>query len=98
MYFDPWSYLSPWSSPSRDRYEDDESATWFEHFAKGFTGMGVIGFLKVVFAQPFAYFRFGGGRGRAATGRDRAEQVSWIIIAIGVFTFLAVSVISFPAI
>jgi hypothetical protein len=92
MYFDPWSYLSPWSSSSYDYYyEDDEPVTWYEHFAKGFAGMGVIGFLKIIFASPFAYFRFGGGGRRGTTGRDRAEQVSWIIILIGVFTFLVVS-------
>ncbi|KAF2659428.1 hypothetical protein K491DRAFT_766110 [Lophiostoma macrostomum CBS 122681] len=88
IYFDPWSFLSPWSSTDY-YYDDDEAASWIEHFVKGFTSMGVIGFLKVIFAQPFAYFRFGGGsRGRAATGRDRMEQVGWIIILIGVATFL----------
>lgn len=56
--------------------------------------MGVIGFLKVLLASPFAYFRIGGGGGRGrATGRDRVEQVSWIIILIGVFTFLVVRVL-----
>ncbi|PSN68958.1 hypothetical protein BS50DRAFT_329324 [Corynespora cassiicola Philippines] len=88
MYLDPWSYVLPWSSGRTDyyRYEDDEPSTWTEHFAKGFTGMGVIGFLKVILASPF-YFRMGGGRGRQ-TGRDRYEQISWIIILIGVATFL----------
>ncbi|KAH8627714.1 hypothetical protein IG631_17482 [Alternaria alternata] len=69
-------------------YEDEESATWYEHFAKGFASMGVLGFLKVLIASPLSYFRIGGGRGRT-TGRDRYEQVSWIIILIGVGTFLA---------
>lgn len=53
--------------------------------------MGVLGFLKVLIASPLSYFRIGGGRGRN-TGRDRYEQVSWIIILIGVGTFLAVRV------
>jgi len=92
LYVDPWSYM-PWSSYSRRDYgyqlEDDEPATWFEHFAKGFASMGVLGFLKVLLASPFSYFRIGGGGGRARTGRDRVEQVSWIIIVIGVGTFLA---------
>jgi hypothetical protein len=91
MYVDPWSYLTPWAS-SRPQYyyEDDESAGWVEHFLKGFTSMGVIGFLKVLLASPFSYFRLGGTRGRGNTGRDRYEQVSWIIILIGVSTFLVV--------
>ena len=93
LYVDPWSFLSPWSR-SDYYYEDEEPATWFEHFLKGFTGMGVIGFLKVLLASPLAYFRIGGGGGRGrATGRDRMEQVSWFIIMIGVFTFLLVCIL-----
>ncbi|KAF2463458.1 uncharacterized protein BDR25DRAFT_319978 [Lindgomyces ingoldianus] len=87
MYLDPWSYLTPWSSSEQYYYEDDEPSGWTEHFLKGFTSMGVIGFLKVLFASPFSYLRLGGGRGRN-TGRDRYEQISWIIILIGVLTFL----------
>jgi hypothetical protein len=92
LYLDPWSFLSPWSGPSESDYAyyyEDESSTWYEHFAKGFASMGVLGFLKVLIASPLSYFRIGGGRGRT-TGRDRYEQVSWIIILIGVGTFLAV--------
>ncbi|KAF2017104.1 hypothetical protein BU24DRAFT_420128 [Aaosphaeria arxii CBS 175.79] len=89
LYVDPWSFFPPWSSQEYDYYyEDDEPVGWFEHFAKGFASMGVIGFLKMLIASPLAYFRIGGG-GRRNTGRDRYEQISWIIILIGVFTFLA---------
>jgi hypothetical protein len=98
MYVDPWSYLTPWAS-SRPQYyfEDDEPAGWVEHFLKGFTGMGVIGFLKILLASPLRYFRFGGGtRGGGNTGRDRYEQVSWIIILIGVSTFLVVCICKCP--
>ncbi|KAF2829877.1 hypothetical protein CC86DRAFT_317218 [Ophiobolus disseminans] len=92
LYVDPWSYM-PWNSRARPIYGyddvDDEPSTWYEHFAKGFASMGVLGFLKVLVASPFSYFRIGGGGGRrATTGRDRVEQVSWIIIVIGVATFL----------
>jgi len=91
LYVDPWSYMpwNSWSRPSYGYYDlDDEPATWYEHFAKGFASMGVLGFLKVLVASPFSYFRFGGGSRRASTGRERAEQVSWFIILIGVATFL----------
>ena len=55
--------------------------------------MGVLGFLKVLIASPLTYFRIGGGGGRGrTTGRDRYEQVSWIIILVGVGTFLAVCI------
>jgi hypothetical protein len=90
LYLDPWSFLSPWSRPDpRYYYPDDDRSSWYEHFAKGFASMGVLGFLKVLVASPLSYFRMGGGRGRN-TGRDRYEQVSWIIILIGVGTFLMV--------
>ncbi|KAF2105331.1 hypothetical protein BDV96DRAFT_509583 [Lophiotrema nucula] len=88
MYLDPWSYLMPWSSSNHYYYDDEEPYTWYEHFAKGVASMGVLGFLKVILASPLSIFRIGGGRGRA-TGRDRYEQVSWLIILIGVVTFLA---------
>ena len=94
LYLDPWSYLLPWSSFTKSDYiydEDKSPFTWYEHFAKGFASMGVLGFLKVIVASPFSYFRFGGGRART-TGRDRYEQVNWIIIMIGVGTFLTVRI------
>jgi len=93
LYLDPWSFLSPWSGLSGSdyaHYYEDESSTWYEHFAKGFASMGVLGFLKVLIASPLSYFRIGGGGRGRTTGRDRYEQVSWIIILIGVGTFLAV--------
>jgi hypothetical protein len=94
LYFDPWGTLMPWSSSGRSYYHEPvpEVDSWTEHFAKGFAGMGVLGFVKVLITSPLSYFRIGGGRGRA-TGRDRYEQVSWIIILIGVGTFLAVCII-----
>jgi len=92
LYFDPWSTLMPWANSNRDYYyvPEEETDSWTEHFAKGFAGMGVLGFLKVIVTSPLSYFRIGGGGRGRATGRDRYEQVSWIIILIGVGTFLAV--------
>lgn len=90
LYVDPWGFLSPWSSSYDDYYYEDEAASWSEHFAKGLASMGVLGFLKALLASPLQLFRIGGGRGRN-TARERYEQVSWIIIVIGVGTFLLVS-------
>jgi hypothetical protein len=91
LYLDPWSFLFSWSGPSEtdySYYDEDESSSWYEHFAKGFASMGVLGFLKVLLASPLSYFRIGGGGRGRTTGRDRYEQVSWIIILVGVATFL----------
>ncbi|KAF1978027.1 hypothetical protein BU23DRAFT_577525 [Bimuria novae-zelandiae CBS 107.79] len=88
LYVDPWSFLMPWSTSSYDYYMDEDRVTWSKHFAKGLASTGVLGFLKVLLASPLQIFRIGGGRGRA-TARDRYEQVSWVIILIGVGTFLA---------
>jgi hypothetical protein len=95
LYVDPWSFLSPWSSSYNDYYYEDEPASWYEHFAKGLASMGVLGFLKALLASPLQLFRMGGGRGRN-TARERYEQVSWIIIVIGVGTFLLVSAAATP--
>ena len=96
LYLDPWSFFMPWTWWSFDPsyYANvQESSTWTEHFAKGLAGMGVVGCMKVIAASPFNYFRLGGGgrrRGRT-TGRDRAEQVGWLVILIGVMTVMTVS-------
>lgn len=92
LYLDPWGTLMPWASSSQGYYSEpeDEVASWAEHFAKGFAGMGVLGFLKVIVTSPLSYFRIGGGGRGRATGRDRYEQISWIVLLIGVGTFLAV--------
>lgn len=79
----------PWKSYQYDYYDDDY-ITWYEHFAKGFASMGVLGFAKTLLARPWHFLRFGGGRGRQ-TARDRYEQVGWVVILIGVGTFLYVS-------
>ncbi|PVH94348.1 hypothetical protein DM02DRAFT_693418 [Periconia macrospinosa] len=89
LYLDPWGFLSPWSRYDEYYYYDDEEAVgWVEHFAKGIASMGVLGFAKFFFARPFSWIRFGSsGRGRT-TGRDRHEQISWLVILIGVGTVL----------
>lgn len=92
IYSDPWSYVMPWAAPDYDDYYDDgEVVTWYEHFAKGIASVGVLGFLKVLLANPLSYFRIGGGGGRGRnTGRDRYEQISWLVLLIGIGTFLVV--------
>ena len=71
----------------------DKLGSWGQHFVKGLVSMGVLSFLRTMLLNPFHWFNLRnsglvGGRasGRATTGRDRAVNVSWLMIAIGVVT------------
>jgi hypothetical protein len=80
-----------------DDLELDEPSTWSFHFLKGFFSLGLLGFLKSFFAMgswQWFNFRHGGvfgGRRRGGTGRDRLNNISWVVLIIGVFTFMGVS-------
>jgi hypothetical protein len=106
LYVDPFDTLLsgglleeiPLSRSTRERI------TWTEHFTKGLASLGVLSFLKVILAMsPWHIWNLRssgliGGRARrpAATGRDRASSISWIVIAVGVVTFLVVRLFPFP--
>ncbi|KAI9805441.1 MAG: hypothetical protein M1825_000692 [Sarcosagium campestre] len=93
-------YLDPYTTISKPRLKmdpilDDEDSSWPEHFLKGLASLGLLGFVKVLFAMsPWQWFNlrgsgFMGGSGRAGgSGRDRLASLSWIVILIGVGTFL----------
>ncbi|KEF57439.1 uncharacterized protein A1O9_05356 [Exophiala aquamarina CBS 119918] len=66
---------------------------WGQHFVKGLVSMGVLSFLRSMVLNPFHWINlrntgFFGGRssGRSTTGRDRALNVSWVMVAFGVIT------------
>jgi len=72
-----------------------EESTWFEHFIKGLASLGMLSFVKVLFALgPWQYWnlRSSGLLGTSVraqnTGRDRAASISWVVLLIGVGTFL----------
>ncbi|OAX79744.1 hypothetical protein ACJ72_05932 [Emergomyces africanus] len=102
LYIDPFdTILSRLYDPDATEKvffpEEDVPATttWTEHFFKGLASLGVLSFVKVIFAlSPWQWWNLrnsglvGGGRRPAATGRDRAASVSWIVLLIGVVTFL----------
>ena len=82
----------------------DQPASWIEHFTKGLASLGFLSFLKTLLAlSPWGWWNarqagFLPGRGgRSATGRDRLTSVSWIVIALGVLTFLVVSLLRSPS-
>lgn len=100
LYLDPVTTLTtnPMTGPSFQSEfldEDGNMSGWAFHLVKGLTSLGLLGFVKVFFAMsPWQayYYRstaFGSGRGgRAGTGRDRLENISWTLVVIGVGTFL----------
>lgn len=68
-----------------------EVATWTEHMLRGVASLGLLGFLKVIYLLgPSSWWNLrnsGIGSGMGRTGRDRAAQISWIVVAIGVVNF-----------
>jgi len=79
--------------PLPEFHFDNEQPGWLDHFLKGFLSLGLLGFLKTLFAMsPFYWWnlRTGlGGRGRRRGGRDRLENINLAFIIVGAFTFLS---------
>ncbi|KAL2257883.1 hypothetical protein VTK26DRAFT_9054 [Humicola hyalothermophila] len=70
--------------------DDDEPASWSFHFLKGFLSLGLLGFLKTMFAMsPWNWIHVRiGGRRRRGIGRDRLESINWALVIIGILAFL----------
>ncbi|EEQ31311.1 hypothetical protein McanMca71_004574 [Microsporum canis] len=97
-------YLDPLDTIAGELWEDgterfvvgDAKSTWVEHLLKGLASLGVLSFLKVMLAlSPWQWWNLrnsgllgGSNRRSANSGRSRAASVSWIVLAIGVATFL----------
>lgn len=98
LYVDPFDTIAGqlWDDELRDVVRKDGPTTWSEHLFKGLASLGVLSFLKVLVAlSPWQWWNLrnsglmgGGSRRTVATGRDRAASISWIVLAIGVGTFL----------
>lgn len=63
---------------------------WSQHFVKGLVSMGVISFLRTALLNPFQWWNlrttgFVSSR-RLATGRDRAVNISWVVVVMGVLS------------
>lgn len=68
--------------------------TWSWHFYRGFFALGLVGLVKSFFVlRPWHWWnvRIGGGGRRGGRGRDRIENISILMVVIGVVTFLSVS-------
>lgn len=102
FYAEPYSvFTSPTSLGEKIEpiFTDGEVPTWTEHFVKGLASLGLLGFVKVlVTLSPWNWLNLrssgimGGGSGRSGnTGRDRLGNISWIVVLVGICTFLWVS-------
>jgi len=97
IYLDPYESLigeeSIWDELEVRAVMESPVSQWSQHFAKGFISMGLVGFLKTLFFNPFQWvnLRFGGSLSstRGTTGRNRAANISWIAIVIGVCSAFA---------
>lgn len=95
LYVDPVETVATqryWTPVTVDNVSDDANDSWWiRHFMKGFVSIGVVGFLKaILLANPWQFWNLrhsgllGGGARAGNTGRDRAVNISWIAVVIGV--------------
>ncbi|KAJ5126358.1 Zinc finger RING-CH-type [Penicillium atrosanguineum] len=75
-----------------DVYELEEElntdASWIAHLVKGVASLGLLSFVRSIWMiSPFWSPRSGILAGRT-TGRDRARSLNWLLIVVGVGTFL----------
>lgn len=100
FYLDPYWFFStrPWAEFGA-KFEpiildDDASPSWAEHFLKGFASVGLLGFAKVLFTSPWHWWNLrgsgvsGGIRRAGVSGRDRMAGINWLVVVIGVGTFI----------
>lgn len=94
LYVDPYDTIvgnEPYWSEVDVVTRTNTVSGWSLHFTKGLISMGLVGFLKTAFLNPFNFLNIRGTgfvstrrNGSATTGRDRAVNVSWIAVAIGI--------------
>lgn len=69
-----------------DEELDTGAASWLAHLFKGLASLGLLSFFRAIWGiSPFW-----GSRGLAGrtTGRDRARSINWLVVLIGVGSFL----------
>lgn len=94
LYVDPYDTIvgnEPYWSEVDVISSSNTVSGWSLHFTKGLISMGLVGFLKTALLNPFNFLNIRGTGfvstrrgGTATTGRDRAVNVSWIAVAIGI--------------
>ena len=85
-------YTEYWESSIGDDIFSEETVSWIEHFAKGFTSLGLLSVIKTLLGSvPWQLWLRGSSLNGRNTGRNRAASMTWIMVLIGVLTFLIVS-------
>ena len=96
LYVDPADtiYFSEvWQpSASPDALAASKKTAWLNHLIKGLASLGFLSFIKVLFAIPpwdYLNLRSSGvvSSGRN-TGRSRVASIGWLVILVGVGSFL----------
>lgn len=107
LYLDPYGTISsvPFSklgTKPAPIITEEEDTSWAEHFIKGMASLGLLSFVKVLLAlSPWQWWHLRssgviGGSGRAGNnGRDRLATINWLVVLIGIGTFIWVSTV-FP--
>lgn len=91
------SFLGLTSITGNTRYDisdilpTEDVSGWGEHFMKGFASLGLMSLLKTLFASPVQFFFRSTGNRNRNQGRERLGYITWIMVAVGVATFLYVS-------
>ncbi|KAJ5610177.1 hypothetical protein N7510_006896 [Penicillium lagena] len=93
LYLDRWDldYADLVVDPSSSL--DPDNSSWFQHFVKGLASLGVLSILKVAWAASPWYWNVRATAGvmtstNRSTGRSRFASLGWLMIVIGVGTFL----------
>ena len=94
LYVDPYDTLVGKEDYWREidiNDSNDSLSGWSLHFLKGMVSMGLVGFLKTALLNPFQWWNLrttGWSSGRSTstttTGRDRAVNISWIAVVVGI--------------
>ena len=94
LYVDPYDTVVGkedfWSEVQIQNVGEGVSG-WSLHFVKGLVSMGLVGFLKTAILNPFQWWNLRGtgwisarSSGTSTTGRERAANISWIAVVIGI--------------
>ncbi|KIX05473.1 uncharacterized protein Z518_06345 [Rhinocladiella mackenziei CBS 650.93] len=96
LYTDPYETIVGhedfWREVDVNESKDNLSG-WARHFVKGLVSMGVLSFLRTMILNPFQWWNLRNTglvtsrvSGRSTTGRDRAVNISWIVVVMGILS------------